>query len=454
MTLRLRAPDSADARLFLALLLLISAAGFAARIAPFAWRGAAIEYDSARYLELAKGMVTGCGYARRVGGACAAPEVLRTPGYPAFLVACRNIGASVAVVSMLGAIVILAVGCLIGSRWSHRAGLLAALLLAVDLSSISLSSAVMTDALFQSVLAAAVLLELFAVWSDRPRIAALLTGALLLGVAALVRPLAVFLWPFAWLAALAAPLPTRRTRATVVIAAAVLAIAPVLAWSARNERAANSFSLSTDGPITMYYSVGGGILSTADHTSVAQQYQRLEAAANVAHSEDTPATLNGFMMRRAVRIAVEHPAAALKFELFSFLRMALAPDDAWVRGLVRAGPPPYVGEPYFMHAGARARDILGHPSLLLLLALQLCWLAVVWVGSGRVFVALAAGEVPHRARNAVAILLGVTGTLIVLCAASAAPSGRMRVSFAPMLAMLAAMGWLRPQSSDIATRSA
>jgi hypothetical protein len=442
---------------FLAPLLVVSTIGFVTRVAPYVMNGAGLDLDSFRYMELAKGLVTGCGFARRVGQSCAAPEVLRTPGYPMFLVASRSIAASVMAVSLSGAIVILASGMLLGSRWSHRAGLLAAVLMAADLPSISLSSAVMTDALFQSLVAAAVLLEVFGLWSDQPRLAPLLVGALVLGLCSLVRSIGAFLWPFAWVPALAAPIRSLRTRAVLAIMAAVLAIAPVLAWSARNERVANSFTLSTDGPINFYYYLGGAILAAHSHSSIAEQQQSLERQAGVSNWLETPAVLDGFMIRRTAGIIAKHPFTTLRVELFSFLRLALAPEEAWVRGWLNLKDLPYMGEPWYLHMSARARDILQHPVLFLLLLWQVAWLVFVWIGVCRISVLLFTprAHLNQGARTAIAIMLGVVGVLFVLSAPSgSATAGRLRVAFVPLLAMLAAMGWTSPEISETGGQSA
>jgi hypothetical protein len=445
---RRRDPVLARREIYIALLLIFSMAGIVGRFATYLRNSAVLEPDSNRYLELAEGLKTGCGFARRVGDSCRDPEVLRTPGYPLFLAISGRIGTSILIVSLVGGIVIFFTGFVIGERWSRRAGLLAAFLLAAEPSSIYRSSTVMTEPIFQVFVAAGVLLEVSALWRDRTSVILFLAGSFILSVSPLVRPVGMFLWPFAWVPILAMPAHTLVRRRVFVIAAAVLTLTPVLAWSARNKRLANSFTFSTEGPVTAYYFVGGGVLATSYRTTIWEQINNLEKELNVKDLLDTPATLNSLMISRAVLIAAWHPKAAIEFEFFSALRMAVAPDEAALRGWLRVGPTPYMGEPYFMHLSGRVRDMLKHPWLLLLMWAQAGWLIFVWIGIGRFFVSFVTSwrEIPNVARGGLAIIFGSACVLAVLSTGSAASSGRMRVTFAPMIAMLAGMGWSGPET--------
>ena len=176
-------------------LLLISTAGLFARLEPYVQNGPMFDPDSSRYVELANGLTSGCGFARKVGDSCAQPELFRTPGYPLLLAASRSIGLSIVLVSLFSAIVVFFVGFVLGDRCSHRAGLLAAALLATDLSSICRSSAVLTDAFFQCFVATGLLLEVSGVWRRRPRIDLFMTGSLILSLSPLIRPIGIILWP-------------------------------------------------------------------------------------------------------------------------------------------------------------------------------------------------------------------------------------------------------------------
>ena len=418
------------------------------RLGTYLQNSAVYDPDSNRYVELVQGMETGCGFARRVGGFCRTAEVLRTPGYPLFLLLSGRIGTSIVIVSLLGGLVIFFTGFVIGDRWSRGAGLLAAVLLAADPSSIWRSSTIQTDAIFQVLVTVGLLLEVSAIWSETPRIMLFLAGSFLLSVSPLIRPVGMFLWPFAWVPIMVIPRQTLAKRKVFVIATAILSLTPVLAWSARNKHSANSFAFSTEGPVTAYYFIGGGVLATSYHTTVWQQIDNLEKELGVEDLLDTPATLDGLMISRVISIVAEHPKAAIEFEFFNALRMALAPDEAALRGWLRVGATPYMGEPYFMHFWGRVRDMLKHPGLLMLLSAQGCWLVVVWTGVGRFIVDCVTSwtEIPKVERWGLAMIFGSACVLAFLSTASSASSGRMRVAFAPMIAMLAGMGWSRPEN--------
>ena len=387
-------------------LLLISIAGLSARLEPYVQNGPMFDPDSSRYVELANGLTSGCGFARKVGDSCTQPELFRTPGYPLLLAASRSIGLSIVLVSLFSAIVVFFVGFVLGDRWSHRAGLLAAVLLATDLSSICRSSAVLTDAFFQCFVATGLLLEVSGVWRRRPRIDLFMTGSLILSLSPLIRPIGIILWPLTWLPILVIPTFSRKNHIVVAISIAVFALLPLLIWSARNERLTKGFAFSTNGSATAYYFVGGGILAAARGTSIWEQIDKLEQELQVKDMLDSPATLNRSMLSRVIAIAAQHPKAAFEFEFFSTLRMIIAPDEAALRAWLRVDPTPHGGEPYFMHFSERLRGMLSHPGLLMLTAVQVSWLAFVWIGIGRFTVKFVRlwNEIPDSARCGIGII--------------------------------------------------
>ena len=363
-----------------------------------------------------------------------------------------RIGTSILIVSLLGGLVIFFTGFLIGNRWSCKAGLLAAVLLAADPSSIWRSSTIQTDAIFQALVAAGLLLEVSAIWSNRPRIILFLTGSFLLSISPLIRPVGMFLWPFTWIPILAIPGETFAKRKVFVVATAIATLIPLLAWSVRNKHLTNSFAFSTEGPVTAYYFIGGGVLATSNHTAMWQQINHLEKEMHLEDLLETPPSLDGPMISGVISIIAEHPLAAFEFEFFNALRMAFAPDEAGLRGWLRVGPTPYMGEPYYMHFRGRVRDMFRHPWLLLLVGGQICWLMFVWIGVGRFFITFVTKwrAISHGACWGLSIISGSAFLLTLLSIGSSATSGRMRVSFAPMIAMLAGMGWSRPEPEIVA----
>jgi hypothetical protein len=123
--------------------------------------------DSPRYVELAEGLRSGCGFARLVDGHCDGPEVFRTPGYPLFLTLIPSLRAVVAVQAVIGAALCVLVGFFVSLYWGTRAGAIAELLLALDMPTIVQGSQIMSDVLFQALLAVAVILQLWLIAHDR-----------------------------------------------------------------------------------------------------------------------------------------------------------------------------------------------------------------------------------------------------------------------------------------------
>ena len=149
------------------------------------------------------------------------------PGYPFFLAAVLKLfGGSVAAAGLVQA-ALGALGCVLAARiarkfFSREAGLLAGLLLAVEGPVALVDVSLFSEGLLLVLLAAA-MLRISPRGPERTRDA--LAAGLWIGLAALVRPTAVFLLPVAAFAAFAAKGPGRR--ALLLVAATVVVILPV-----------------------------------------------------------------------------------------------------------------------------------------------------------------------------------------------------------------------------------
>jgi hypothetical protein len=163
-------------------------------------------------------------------------EVLRTPGYPAFLALIRAVTADETLVQIIQAF-LLAASCLATAAiaawtWGVAAGRVAALLFSLYLPLLSFASMVLTEALAISLatIGAAVAVHAAAVRA-RATWVAVAVVTLLVGV--LVRPnTLVFMLPIAALLILAAPSARRRLYVVgITILAAVVLFGP---WVGRN----------------------------------------------------------------------------------------------------------------------------------------------------------------------------------------------------------------------------
>ena len=198
------------------------------------WAGAT---DSIGYLALAHGIREGCGFAAMAIG-CGAPEVLRTPGYPLFLVPFLNhYRLAIFVQAVFGAAVCGVVAAFTRRRYGAAAAIVAAAIVALDPPTITVTKELLTEPLFQLLLAGAV----FGSLCNRA-----LTAGLLYGAAALVRPVAEPLLVLA-------PVPFLLSRRWIRAAGALcLPLVMLGAWAARNYRVAGVFALTVEGPMNLY----------------------------------------------------------------------------------------------------------------------------------------------------------------------------------------------------------
>jgi hypothetical protein len=216
----------------------------------FAWTGEPV-WDGHYYDFGARRIAAGLGYSDdlTIGGQTVWHPWCHYPvGYSAFLgFFYRLFGASGAVApavnACVGAMLAVVTWALARRALSERRALVAGLLVALHPGLVLYSALVMSE---QLAALTTMLAFLVAVRDAQPRGAAL--GALVLGVSALVRPTALLCAPFLalvlrpWRSARTAP---RKIAATLGAAAmlSVLALAPVLPWTARNCRVMDGCAL-------------------------------------------------------------------------------------------------------------------------------------------------------------------------------------------------------------------
>jgi len=387
----------------------------------------AVGADSHLYLALAQGLRAGCGFAPYLGR-CGPPEVMRTPGYPVFLVPfLAHLRLAILTQAALGALVCLIVARFVGRRVDPIAGILAAAIVAVDVPTILNSKELITESLFQAVLTPAI----FAALEGNP----FLAGAML-GVAAIVRPVAEVLVPL-----VAMPFVVKRNWRGAVAAMSV-PILIICAWAIRNERVAHVFTLTVEGPMNLYLYTAPAVLARHDRVpleSVELAFARDAAMQvpsqqtggdsefaplygydpTVAALENNPA-LSNFMLSRSVAVILAHPIAFAIDTLEGFVRLAI--------------------EPYELQTGWHGA--IANPRALVAIrlaasAFQCVVLAVIWIG---VFRAL--WQRPRDWERW--ILLGAALMLIIPPAIFAnGLSMRFRSPAIPFLAVLAGIGWFR-----------
>ncbi len=231
----------------------------------------AVGADSYLYLALARGLRAGCGFAPYVGR-CGAPELMRTPGYPVFLVPfLAHLRLAILMQAALGALVCLIVARFAGRRAGPIAGILAAAIVAVDVPTILNSKELITEALFQAVLTPAI----FAALEGNP----FLAGAML-GVAAMIRPVAEVLVPL-----VAMPFVVKRNWRGAVAAMSVADSDHLCVGDSQRSRGRRCFTLTVEGPMNLYLYTAPAIIArhdrvpledTCSYRSPAMRWRRLK----------------------------------------------------------------------------------------------------------------------------------------------------------------------------------
>jgi hypothetical protein len=452
-------------------LILAATAGFllVVRLCPLLQRPGvnwAMRNDSIAYIRLATGLAAGCGFAPRFGESCGPAELFRTPGYPVFLAAMPNLRIALVVQNVLGAGVCFLIGLFAWRRWGLFAGALAELLLGFDIPSIVNSNVVMSDTLFTSVITVAILIQLVAICEGTLEgwtVVAILGAGLLLGIAALVRPIGQVL-------IIEAPIPfiffhrvSSRKRVVLMLLALCLSSVTLIGWSYRNYERRGIWTFCTLPAIGIYTYQSAWVLAYDTGRSFEEvQAELIRTMPRIGNSKSRETLSDRFdadpayanqsedlwsntydadpkeMEKRGARIVLEHPwmLAAADFKgllrtCFFVQRYGLSYFFVSPRlDLGRAG------------AGLSLRGqlllTLSYPWLSFLLIVELAVLASTWIG---VIMTLAL-TYQGRFRPIGPIFIPLCVAMLLL-AASAGPlsEDRYRVPAMPMLAMVAAFGW-------------
>jgi hypothetical protein len=397
----------------------------------------ALGADSHLYLALARGLRAGCGFAPYIER-CGTPEVMRTPGYPVFLVPfLGHLRLAIAIQAALGAWV-----CFIVADFARRhagpvAGILAAVIVAVDVPTILNSKELITEALFQAVLTPAI----FGSIEGNPFVA----GAVL-GIAAIIRPVAVVLVPL-----VAMPFVAKRSwrGAIAVLSVPILIIG---AWVVRNDRVAGEFTLTVEGPMNLYLYTAPAVIARHDRVPLETvqlsfardaaalvparpspgdaEFEQLYGSDPIVAALESDPALSNFMLSRSLAVILSHPIDFAIITLEGFIKLAIVPYElqtGW-QGVI---------------SNSRALVAIQFAAA----AFQFVMLAAIWIG---VFRALWS-----RPRDWEQwILLGAA--LMLLLAPSIYAEGismRYRSPAIPFLAVLAGIGWLRATTSGVSSKS-
>ena len=446
-----------DHREILILILIVAAL---ARLAPLLRSGSnwAMWYDSGGYIQLADGLRSGCGFARKINNQCYPAEVVRTPGYPFLLASLPGVRSAIAFQALLAVVVCALMAAFVRSRWGVCAALTAALLFAIDLPSIHAGSQILSDSLFESLVALAVLVELFAASSRYSSFQAtcwaILCGGLIAS-AIMVRPIGLCLILFGPIPFLIMKSATWRTRIQCGILVASVPIAVVLGWTARNTREAGVHTFSLIGTYNLYYYRAAALL-VLEHGGDFNAVQE-ELAHEIGAERASPWVNVRFrdqMMNRAEKIIMDDPVRYSIMIFQDFVVLLIAPERRPLNSSLEAvqvpGPARTISTLQTLRTspGIAFRELFRREFdssfvYLCLAILQLTLTAFVLAG---VILALRrCVRVSWHEAQLILFLFGLSLILMVLAAGPEA-SARLRLPAVPLLDLVAAVGWFAADS--------
>jgi 4-amino-4-deoxy-L-arabinose transferase-like glycosyltransferase len=426
----------------------------------------AMRNDSIGYIRLAEGLTGGCGFAPRFDESCGPAELERTPGYPLFLAAMPSLRSALIVQDVLGAGICFLIALFAWHRWGLLAGLLAESLLGFDIPSIVNGNLVLSDTLFTSLITSAILLQLISICKAKLEgrgVAFLLGAGLLLGIAALVRPVGQVLIVEAPIPFVLFPHASLRKRVVLMFLALCLPSIIVLGWSYRNYERRGIWTFSSIGAVNLYAYRGAGVLAYETgrgfgevQAELIRSVPRIEAFKSsdvftktftgdpqyVDQSDDTWS--NTFdadppeMERLAARILLDHPVVAAVTTLKGFLRNCFWVQRLALSGFLLGGRFDLGQQQVGFSISHKLLSTLSYGWLSLLILVEFLVLVFSWIGVSLAIWSTSRARL--RRSGLISILLFVP--LLLLCAtAGPEASDRFRVPAMPALAIVAASGW-------------
>jgi hypothetical protein len=423
-------PGVSNRRRDLLILGAIALVALVARLVPLA-RGESVwtQPDTAKYVALANGLRAGCGFAQWTGR-CGSPELERTPGYPLFLAAAGNLPTAIVIQALLGAAICLLVGLYGWWRWGIAVGAIASLVLALDVPTILMGNSLVSETLFTAFLVMAILLLLVGTsgkFSERETSAIFFVSGCLVAAATLVRPIGemLFLVIPPWLY-FACGYGVRRTvwLSTLFLCTPAMVL---LGWSYRNYRTNGLWLMSSQAAIQLYdYRAAGVVaaLSGRSQADVLNEFSDRTGGWEPEHPKE--------MERAAIRIMISHPIITMTMTLKGIANNCFLPNRTDLANLLQCSSK---GASEDASAIAKANSLMGCPSMIVLVVFQIIMLAFVWVG---VVLALMDSRPAYRE---LCILLAIAA-LLILAAAGPEAYSRFRVPAIPIIAIVAAYGWV------------
>ncbi|HWC59893.1 MAG TPA: glycosyltransferase family 39 protein [Verrucomicrobiae bacterium] len=410
--------------------------------------------DTRGYVDLAHNLNQGLGFGRYlqtndVSPAVWIPELCRTPGFPWVVARLdREPTQSTHVTVLFQQVIELALCWVVFAicyfAFGRVPGLIAGVFMALDLQGVTLANMVLSEMTFTALFIAAALTAT-QLSKKNGLIWAAVTG-LLIGASVLVRPTTLYLGGFIGVVLVALALWRKRW---VYLATAVILVgatyAPVVAWMARNKAQCGAFSLTT---MTQSGALGqaGSVLARAKGIPLNDALEEVCNQANVSFWQIRFVPISTEQKKRLAEVAVPivraHPKEMLKEYVIRTANLMVGPEKYMLT--VLGMPPISFGLVDKSNGAKKSSNGLG----LALLGVQVLFTLAIYVGVLRTLWQAVRGRVFP---GWVWICFWFSMYTLGISAAVCVGDPRYRWPTIPLLIMVAAASFIRPQTNQPAS---
>jgi 4-amino-4-deoxy-L-arabinose transferase-like glycosyltransferase len=413
-----------------------------------------IQGDGGGYETIARNVIEGNGFSMDVAPPYT-PDMLRTPGYPLFI-----IGVYLAagyrpeivtfVQNVLNLITLYVAFRLAVHLFDARAAWIALALMAVEIGAVILANVTLTESLFMVFLLPATYC-LFKGLDSPYRLTWLIAAGVLLGLATLVRPVALYLillvLPFVWWA-MRRPWRETAARAVTLLVAFLLVLAP---WSYRNLRVFGSPNISLAQTVTITYHAKY-LRASMYHTPLSEQepYFEKEVLRELGGRAVSPVEMNNLIEAKARAEIMQHPVEYVTLYAESIALMLVLPNTNFLSNILGI-----LDHPTGLIADMRtrsltessqalmdftARFLAGSPDQALFFAALIAEVLVTFLTYALAIVGTIVG-LRRQHKMTVVLLLVIIGYFFVVTGPIG--TGRYRLPAMPYLMMLAGYGFVQ-----------
>ena len=209
---------------------------------------------------------------------------------------------------------------------NQKAGLYAALIVAIDYLLISYTSLVMTDVLFAILFSYIFYYSLYTFKAELNLRLILLIG-LLLALCTLIRPISYYLIPLSAVSLFF--YSYKKINLTKAILNTVILLIPCLlllgSWQYRNKQVVGTYQLTNIDAVNLYHYYAADVLAHVQHQPIEQVQQQLAIQANAQHF-NTPLERYNYYRHEGIKILLAHPILSIKRGVAGLLRTLFGND--------------------------------------------------------------------------------------------------------------------------------